>query len=81
MAGLVRQTSLPVLKNWFETDRKEIKLQKIEPAYRKTIQNSQLMNKNERQHYLSPETVVLELKMEGVIALSGLTNYNDGGVL
>ena len=39
------------------------------------------MNKNERQHYLSPETVVLELKMEGVIALSGLTNYNDGGVL
>lgn len=31
--------------------------------------------------YLAPACEVIELKLEGVIALSGLSDYEDGGVL
>ena len=36
-------------------------------------------NKNEKQSYAPPQCEVLAVQCEGVIALSGLTDYEDGG--
>ena len=39
------------------------------------------MTKIQKYPYAAPECVAVELKLECVIALSGLPDYEDGGVL
>jgi len=37
------------------------------------------MNKKTKETYVSPQVEAMELKLEGVIALSPLSDYEDGG--